>query len=216
MLMVRLVVVVVVARRQLRWVLSKCRSAFRRARGIKYFDLARDSYTDPQKKKDKNRPSAPFCRPCHLLFSSLFFLCHPPSSNTMPAKNTKAPAAVASKQGPADENVFLFIPNLIGTLMKQKGSNPNCRHHPYNSTYLGSRTSQMRRGWKRIAGYVVVMTITQLTACLNISFSCLSTTTGIVYRIQPNPPCCRRLILHALSPKDMHGHVLCFVSFGRC
>ncbi|KAG0317299.1 CDP-diacylglycerol-inositol 3-phosphatidyltransferase [Linnemannia gamsii] len=32
----------------------------------------------------------------------------------MPTKNTKAPAAVASKQGPADENVFLFIPNLIG------------------------------------------------------------------------------------------------------
>ncbi|KAF9150858.1 CDP-diacylglycerol-inositol 3-phosphatidyltransferase [Linnemannia schmuckeri] len=32
----------------------------------------------------------------------------------MPAKNTKAPAAMASKQGLADENVFLFIPNLIG------------------------------------------------------------------------------------------------------
>ncbi|KAG0328719.1 CDP-diacylglycerol-inositol 3-phosphatidyltransferase [Dissophora globulifera] len=32
----------------------------------------------------------------------------------MPAKNTKAASAVASKTVPADENVFLFIPNLIG------------------------------------------------------------------------------------------------------
>ncbi|KAF9965556.1 CDP-diacylglycerol-inositol 3-phosphatidyltransferase [Mortierella alpina] len=32
----------------------------------------------------------------------------------MPAKNTKAAAALASKTVPVDENVFLFIPNLIG------------------------------------------------------------------------------------------------------
>ncbi|KAI8599763.1 hypothetical protein EDD21DRAFT_152457 [Dissophora ornata] len=32
----------------------------------------------------------------------------------MPAKNTKAASAVASKAAPEDENVFLFIPNLIG------------------------------------------------------------------------------------------------------
>jgi len=33
----------------------------------------------------------------------------------MPAKNTRAASAQATKVVPADENVFLFIPNLIGT-----------------------------------------------------------------------------------------------------
>lgn len=99
----------------------------------------------------------------------------------MPAKNTKAPATVASKQGPADENVFLFIPNLIGTLKKKKDSRPNCRHH-YNSTYLGSRTGQMRRGWKRIADYVVEITITT-NSMFERLFSCLSTN-YYLYRLQ--------------------------------
>ena len=86
-------------------------------------DLARDSYLKSSQENEQNLP-LPSLSPCHFLPP-----CFPPSFDTMPAKNTKAPAAVASKQGPPDENVFLFIPNLIGTLTRTS----SCTTHPFST-----------------------------------------------------------------------------------